>query len=278
MYNDFKLLTLYNGITVPKIGLGTWQTKGSETYNTIITALKLGYRSIDTASYYGNEEEIGRALRDCGIPRDELFITTKLWSTDHGYDNCKIAFNESLRKLGLDYVDSYLIHWPKSYDIDLETWKAMEELYLEKKVRVIGVSNYNFHHVDNLLKNAKIKPMINQIECHPGLQNHKLCEYLSDNDIAVTAYAPFMATNVSELVSNDILIEIGEKYGKTPTQVTLRWLLQRGISAIPKSSNEVRLQQNIDLFDFELTIDDMAKIKTINNGMKLFTEPDNINW
>ncbi len=269
---------LYNGVEMPIIGLGTWKVKENEAYESVSTALKLGYRAIDTAAIYGNEEEVGKAIKDSGIPREELFITTKLWSSNHGYESCKNAFNESLTKLGLEYIDLYLIHWPKNYKIDLESWTAMEELYEAKKVRAIGVSNYNFHHINSILKNGKIKPMINQIECHPGVQNRKLHDYLTENDIAVTAYAPFMTSNVKDLLNNEILLEIGKKYSKSPTQVTLRWLIQRGITAIPKSSNPGRLQQNIEVFDFELSTEDMERIKTINNGKKLFPDPDNIGW
>lgn len=269
---------LNNGYEMPIVGLGTWRSKPEEVYNAVLDALKAGYRHIDTAAIYGNEEMIGKAIKDSGIKREELFITTKLWNSDQGYDSTLVAFEASREKLGLDYIDLYLIHWFKGYENSLASYKALEELYRQGKVKAIGVSNYNVHHIQHLLDNVEIKPMVNQVETHVTLQNHFLHEYCRDNQIQLEAYAPLMSNKIGELLENEVLQEIAKKHHKTVTQVALRWLMERGIVVIPKSVTSKRIVENYQVFDFSLDQDDMQKIRKLNTGRKLFVEFDNVDY
>jgi diketogulonate reductase-like aldo/keto reductase len=258
------------------IGLGTWKSTDDDAYNATLWALEVGYRHIDTAMIYGNEELVGKAMKDSGVPREEIFVTTKLWNTDQGYESTKQALQTSLEKLQLDYVDLYLIHWFKGYDKQLDSWKAMEELYEAGLAKAIGVSNHNVHHIMNLIEHASIPPMVNQIETHVELQNEFLIDYCQSHHIVVEAYAPFMSWRVAELTDKVVLVNLANKYGKTETQIVLRWLLQRNIVALPKSTNKARIQANFDVFDFELTDADMKDIRSLNKGNKMFPEFDNV--
>jgi diketogulonate reductase-like aldo/keto reductase len=269
---------LNNNYEMPIIGLGTFRSKENDAYKAVKVALETGYRHIDTAMIYGNEEELGRAIKDSGIPREELFITTKLWNTDQGYEKTIEAFNKSLKNLGLEYVDLYLIHWFKGYENALETYRAFEKLYEEGKIKAIGVSNYNVHHLMYLLEHATIPPMVNQVETHVTLQNHFLHDYCKENNIQLEAYAPLMSHRISDLLENKTMEKVAKKHHKTIPQIAIRWLIERNIVVIPKSITPSRIQQNFDVFDFSLDEEDMKEIRTVNKGNKIFTEFDNVDY
>lgn len=271
-----KKQKLNNDTLMPIIGLGTFRSKDEDAYKAVLTALKAGYRHIDTAAVYGNEEAVGRAIKDSGLKREDLFITTKLWNTDQGYATTIKAFNQSLIKLGLDYVDLYLVHWFKGFDNLKETWKAFETLYDMGKVKAIGVSNFNVHHIDYLLKNAKVKPMVNQVETHIHLQNQFLQDYCIKQGIQLEAYAPLMSQNIKDLLADETMQLIAKKYNKSVPQIAIKWLTEREIVVIPKSINPDRIIENFNIFDFSLTDKDMEDIRLLNKGKKLFPEYDNV--
>ena len=273
-----KKQKLNNDTLMPIIGLGTFRAKDEDAYNAVLAALKAGYRHIDTAAIYGNEEAVGRAIKDSKVNRKDLFITTKVWNTEQGYRGTLKQFNESLQKLGLDYVDLYLVHWFKGYDRLERTWNAFETLYDMGKVKAIGVCNFNIHHLQYLLDNAKIKPMVNQVETHVYLQNHFLQDFCTRNGIQLEAYAPLMSHNIEELLADETLKSIAKDHKKSIAQVAIRWLTQRDIVVIPKSTNPKRIKENLNVFDFELTDEDMTKINALNKGKKLFPEFDNISF
>jgi diketogulonate reductase-like aldo/keto reductase len=268
--------SLSNDRSIPSIGLGTWKSTEEDAYQAVRHALEIGYRHIDTAAIYGNEAAVGRAIQDSGIPREELFVTTKLWNNDQGYESTKAAFARSLERLGLDYIDLYLIHWFKGYDKQVDSWRAMEELVEAGKIKSIGVSNHNVHHIQHLLEHARIRPVVNQIETHVELQNEFLIEFCREQGIRVEAYAPLMSWRVKELFDKDILKELATRHGKTIPQIVLRWLHQRGVVVLPKSVNPNRIEENMDWFDVVLSDEDMAAIATLNKGNKMFTEFDNV--
>ena len=255
-----------NGVKIPCVGFGTWQAEEGETcYNATLSALKAGYRHIDTAAIYRNEESVGRAIADSGIPREEIFVTTKLWNKCRSYDLVYSAFERSMTKLGLDYVDLYLIHWPASpasYDnyneINLDAWKAMTELYKAGKIKAIGVSNFLPHHLEALMQ-TEVKPMVNQIEFHPGYTQPEAVEYCRRNGIVIEGWSPLGSGRV---LSDERLKRIAEKYGRSVAQICIRWCLQNGVLPLPKSVTESRIIDNADVFDFEISAEDMA---TINN-------------
>lgn len=268
-------VTLHNGIRMPYFGLGVFKMQdGAEVANAVKTALDIGYRSIDTAAVYRNESGVGKAVRESGINREDIFITTKVWNSDQGYDNAFSAFDKSLTELGLDYVDLYLIHWPvKGRYID--TWRALEELYESGKVKAIGVSNFLKHHLEDLLANCKIRPMVNQIEYHPYLTQPELIRFCLDNQIYPEAWSPLMQGHVTEV---KLLNDIGDKYGKNAVQVVLRWDLQNGVITLPKSANPERIKSNAAIFDFELTEEEMDAINALNQGFRFGPDPDNFNF
>ena len=269
---------LNNGKGMPIIGLGTFRSKPEDAYNAVKVAISSGYTHIDTAAIYDNEEAVGKAIKDSKIARDKLFVTTKLWNTDQGYEQTLQAFDVSLKKLGLEYVDLYLIHWFKGYDKALSTYKALEELYRQGKVKAIGVSNFNIHHLQYLLNNAEIKPMVNQVETHVFLQNHFLHEFCIENGIQLEAYAPLMSSRIQDLLNNETMKAIANKHNKTIPQITIRWFIERNIVVIPKSITPERIIQNFDIFDFHLDKNDMIQIRKLNKGMKLFPEFDNVDY
>jgi len=273
-----KTVKLNNNYEMPIIGLGTWLSKPEDVYNAVLTALKNGYKHIDTAMIYRNEEAIGKAIKDSNIKREELFITTKLWNTDQGFESTKKAFDLSLKKLGLDYVDLYLIHWFKGYDKAIQSYRAMEEIYKSGRAKAIGVSNYNIHHLMNLIDNCEITPMVNQVETHVTLQNHFLHQYCKDNNIQLEAYAPLMSYKIPELLKNEVMNEVAKKHNKTVPQIAIRWLIEREIVVIPKSVTDSRIIANLNVFDFSLDQEDMDKIRTINTGRKIFIEFDNVDY
>ncbi len=266
-----SMLTLNNGLEMPLFGLGVYQTEvGSETENAVKWALAAGYRAVDTAALYRNEAEVGKVVRAGIVPRESIFVTTKVWVDSISYDGAKKAFDTSLSRLGMETVDLYLIHWPVR---DWQgAWRALEEIYASGRAKAIGVSNFMQHHLEELLSFANVTPAVNQFEHHPFLQQPGLVKFCQDNGIAVTAWAPIMkgrVMNVPELVA------IGKKYGKSPVHVTLRWMLQRDVITIPKSARKDRIQTNADLYDFELTAADIAAINALDKGGRIGPDPDN---
>lgn len=254
-------VTLNNGVKMPQLGYGVYQTRPEETEEAVSTALELGYRLIDTAAAYGNEEGVGAAIKNSGIPRKDLFVTTKLWVQDHGYDNTLKAFDSSMKKLGLDYLDLYLIHKP--YGDYYGAWRAMERFYKEGRIRAIGVTSFWSERLADLFNCNEIKPAVNQVETN--VWNRKWAEeaFMKEQGIQQEAWAPF-AEGAGHVFSNPVLKKIGEKYGKSTGQVMLRWLLDRGIVVIPKSVHKERMKENLDVFDFHLDDEDMAAIRTLD--------------
>ncbi len=271
--NDCAVLS--NGVKMPWLGLGVWQVKdGEEVINAVKWAIEAGYRSIDTAAAYKNEEGVGQAIKESGVPREELFITTKLWNGDQGYDSALKAFDESRRRLGLDYIDLYLIHWPvKGKYVD--SWRALIKLYNDGLVRAIGVSNFLPHHLEDIISETGVVPMVNQVELHPWLTQKSLIQYCKERNIQVEAYSPLMRGKFKEI---PLLEEIGKKYGKTAAQVVLRWHLQNEVVIIPKSINRDRIIQNADIFDFELSAEEMKQIDDLNRDHRFLPHPDKINF
>ncbi|MEK8133108.1 aldo/keto reductase [Paenibacillus filicis] len=260
-----------NGVKIPQLGFGVYKiTKEAEFQTAISEAIRLGYRHFDTARIYGNEAALGREIRNSLIPREDFFITSKVWNTDHGYKATKKAFEQTCKKLNVDYLDMYLIHFASPHYI--ETWKAMEELYLEGKIKVIGVANFEIQHLEELMKHAKIPPMINQIETHPEFPQNELHDYLKEHRILHEAWGPLGQGNKA-LLEHPELKGIAEHHHKTVAQVILRWHLERGIILIPKSSNPKRIKENSEIFDFELTGDDMEKISQLNTGRRYSIHP-----
>lgn len=275
--------TMYNGKKIPCIGYGTYKTSDEEVYDAVIAAVKAGYRHIDTAAYYKNEAGIGRAVKECGVPREELFITSKVWNTDRGYEQTRRAFADSMERLGLEYLDLYLIHWPankkqfgdEAKRINAETWRALEELYAEGKIKAIGLSNFLPHHIDDLLESAKVKPMVDQIEFHPGWAQLEVSGYCQKNGIVVEAWSPL---GRRDALDNRVLKSIAEKYGKGTAQVCIRWIMQHGILPLPKTVNADRMVQNADVFDFELTAEEMKTIDELKNLGGQCALPDEIDF
>ncbi len=272
-----RFITLNNGLKMPRLGLGTFKSlDGDEAYNAALNAINAGYLMIDTAQVYGNEESIGRAIKDSKVDRNNIFITTKLFPSKLGYKSAKEELNISLEKLGLDYVDLYLLHWPSSnYELNNHAWHAMEEIYESGKAKSIGVSNFNIHHLMFLLPNCKIKPMMNQIEIHPGLTQYELVRYCQNNNIAVTSYGPFMKGQVFQMES---LKDLASKYNKSIPNIIVRWGLQRNIVMIPKSVTKERIIDNFNVFDFELTNEDMKIVDLCNRGTRVYTDPNNAHF
>ncbi|MGP3990540.1 aldo/keto reductase [Streptomyces sp. 3N207] len=269
--------TLNNGVTMPQLGFGVWQVPADEAATAVTTALESGYRSIDTAAVYENEEGVGRAIAASGLPRDELFITTKLWNSEQGYDTTLRAFDTSLGRLGLDFVDLYLIHWPMP-DVDKyeDTWRAFEKLYADGRARAIGVSNFQPTHINRLIELGGTVPAVNQIELHPRLQQSVPRAFHADHGIATEAWSPL--GQGGDLLDDPTLSEIAGRHGKTVAQVVLRWHLQLGNVVIPKSVTPSRVRENIDLFDFELSGEDMARIAELNTDTRIGPDPDTMNW
>lgn len=264
-------ILLNNGVKMPQLGFGVFKVQdGKEAYDAVTWALKAGYRAIDTAKVYGNEESVGRAIKDSGIAREELFITTKVWNDDQGYEETLAAFAESLKKLQLDYLDLYLIHWPVKGKYK-ETWRALEKIYQDKQARAIGVSNFHIHHLEDLLQDAVIVPAVDQIELHPTLSQVPLRTWLARHDIAVECWGPL---GQGSDLKNPELLKIAEKYQKSVAQVIIRWHLQHGFLVIPKSSHEVRIAENFDVFDFELDKVDIEAIDKLNTDDRQGTNPD----
>ena len=279
MKNLQSTISLQNGVEMPWLGLGVFKVEeGQELVNAVKTAIKNGYRSIDTAAIYGNEVGVGQgvreALKENGLAREDLFVTSKVWNSELGYESTLAAYEESLMKLGLDYLDLFLIHWPVKGKYK-EAWKALETLYKEGRVKAIGVSNFQVHHLEDLMKDAEVKPMVNQVEYHPRLTQKKLKAFCKEQNIQLEAWSPLMQ---GQLLNNVELQEIAEKYGKSVAQVILRWDLQNGVITIPKSTKEHRIVENASVFDFELTAEDIARIDSLNQNHRVGPDPDNFDF
>ncbi|KRN44276.1 organophosphate reductase [Limosilactobacillus ingluviei] len=278
-------IKLNNGVEIPCVGYGTFRTDPAVTAQAVQDAIAAGYRHIDTAKVYENEVGVGQGIKAAGVPREELFVTSKLWNTDRGYEATKAAFQASLDRLGLDYLDLYLIHWPANEKqfgadaakINAETWRAMEELYEAGKIRAIGLSNFMPHHVAELLKTAKIKPMVDQIEVHPGWTHAEEIKKLQAMDIVVEAWGPLGGQGATVLV-DPTMQKIAATHGKSTAQVSLRWILQQGVVPLPKSVHVDRLKQNMELFDFELSNEEMQTIAALPNLGGQCKDPDDVDF
>ena len=273
-----EYVTLSNGVKMPQLGYGVYQTPAEDTKRCVLDALSVGYRSIDSAQAYGNEEGVGEAIVESGIPRDELFITTKVWLSNAGYEKAKASIEESLRKLKTDYIDLLLIHQP--FHDYYGTYRAMEEAYKEGKVRAIGVSNFYPDRFIDIANSVEIKPMVNQVETHVFQQQKVAKEIMKKYNTQIESWGPF-AEGKNDYFNNPVLKEIGNQYGKTVAQVALRFLLQSGVVVIPKSTHKERMEENFNVFDFTLSEDDMKKIEQLDGGKSLFFshyDPDTVEW
>lgn len=266
---------LHNGVEMPYFGLGVYLSEdGKEVTNAVKWALQDGYRHIDTASIYGNEEGVGVGIRESGVERKDIFVVSKVWNNDQGYESTIKAYESSLKRLNLDYLDLYLVHWPVKGKYK-ETWRAMEYLYKHKGVRAIGVSNFMQHHLEDLLTSAEIVPMVNQMEFHPYLVQQGLIDFCNKNTIQYEAWSPLMQGHIFEL---DIMKDLAAKYKKTIAQIVLRWDLQKGVITIPKSSKKDRIRANADIFDFELAPEDVKKLEQLDRGKRFGPDPDNFDF
>lgn len=272
---------LNNGVQIPCMGYGTFLTTDEETVIGVQNAIKAGYRHIDTAFYYNNEVPVGKAVRTCGLPREEIFVTSKIWNEDRGYQKTKDAFEITMKNLGLEYLDLLLIHWPANKKqfgddaktINAETWRAFEELYTEGRVKAIGLSNFLPHHIDELLETATVKPMVNQLEIHPGWTQTDAVNHCKKLDILVEAWSPLGRTGV---LSNETLVALADKYHKSTAQLCIRWVLQQGILPLPKSAQENRIIANADIFDFHISEDDMTIISALEDIGGQCMDPDRV--
>ena len=275
--------TLSNGVHIPCVGFGTWQSKdGPEARDSVAEALRAGYRHIDTAQGYGNEESVGQAVKESGLSRGEVFLTSKLTNSVRGYDQTLSAFHESLRKLGTDYMDLFLIHWPRpvSFRNDWEaqnaqSWRAMEDLYREGKVRAIGISNFHPHHIEALLKTATVAPMVNQIRLAPGDTQDEVVSFSREKGMLLEAYSPLGVGKVFEVPQ---MKDLARKYGKSIAQIAIRWSLQRGYLPLPKSVTPVRIRENTQIFDFRLEDADVELIAGLKGCVGYSSDPDSITW
>ena len=269
-------IMLNNGTVIPQVGLGVFQTPdGSTTVQAVETALAAGYRHIDTAMIYGNEKSVGEGIRRSGVPRSDIFLTTKLWNDDIRAHRAPAAFEESLERLGVDYVDLYLIHWPA--DGWQQAWDDLQTIYASGRAKAIGVSNFQAHHIEELLKNSSVTPAVDQIESSPQFTNQELIDFLGTQGIAVEAWSPLGGTG-GNLLTDPTLAEIGAQYGKSPAQTVIRWHIQRGIVVLPKSVHEERIRQNFDVFDFSLSDSDMTAINALNTGKRNGADPDTFDF
>ena len=268
---NMKKTTLSNGISYDMLGFGTYKITGEfDAKSAVLSALKVGYRRIDTAVFYENEDRIGLALKETDIPREQIFITTKLWTDVNTYQKTIDRIQKSMDLLGVDYIDMVLIHWPHK-DVK-ETWRAMEDLYLQGKLRAIGVSNFKEHHIEEMKSYVRVKPHINQVELHPEFRQFELVEYLKKENIQVEAWSPLMR---GEALTLPLVQEIAQKHNATPSQIILAWDMMEGIAVIPKSTKESRMQENFDSIKVELTNEDMRALRKLNNGVRRYRDPDN---
>ncbi len=279
---SLRKIKLASGEFIPEIGCGTYLEEDDECYQSVLNALKEGYRHIDTAEFYGNEEEVGKAIKDSNIPRKEIFVTTKIRNTNRGYEKAKKAFEKSLEKLDLEYVDLLLIHWPANEkqfgdrrdDINHDTWRALEDIYKEGKAKSIGVSNFLKHHISSIVRKTKLIPMVDQIELHPGHVDLGLINYLNNKGIVIEAWSPL---GRGELLTNPLVFELANKYNKTPAQILIRFIIELGAVPIVKSKTLDRIKENLDYNDFELEENDMQKLIELDTGKK-YKNPDEIDF
>lgn len=264
-------IPMNNGVDIPVLGLGVFKVPDREAYGVVSKALEIGYRHIDTAAYYQNERGVGRAIRDSGLAREEVFVTTKLWYTDNSYSRALDACDRSLEALGMDYVDLYLVHWPRG-DRD-EAWRAMERILDEGKARAVGVSNYLIRHLDGIASHSAVVPAIDQVEFSPFLYQKELLSYCRDKGIVLEAYSPLTR---GRRLDDPRLVEMARKYGRTPAQLLIRWVLQKGMVAIPKSVHEERMRENASVFDFEISSDDESEMDSFNEGLHTTWDPEEI--
>lgn len=273
MVNDTQILN--NGYPMPKIGLGVYKVSDEEMETAIQSAIDDGYRAFDTAYFYKNEEALGKALKNSGVPREDLFITTKLWNDHQGYDRTLEYFNRSLDNLGLDYIDLYLIHWPCENDqLYIETYKALEKLYEEGKVKAIGVCNFKVHHLETLMRETNIVPQVNQIEVHPYFNQQDVQDYCDKHDIVVTAWMPLMRNR--GLLEDPTITKLAKQYDKTPAQIVLRWHIAHNRIVIPKSKTPSRIRENHNIFDFNLELTEIAEIDSLNRNARQGKDPDDV--
>jgi len=264
---------LNNNVQMPILGLGVYQTPpGRVTQNSVKFALKLGYRHVDTARIYGNEADVGEAVRESGILREDLFVTTKLWNSDQGYDSTLRACEASLKRLGLDYVDLYLVHFPVP-DVRKESWRAMETLFKKGRCRAIGVSNFTIRHLEELTEESDVIPSVNQVEFHPFLYQKELLDYCQGKRIQVEAYSPLAR---GERFKQPRILSLAKKYSKTPAQLMIRWGIQHGVVVIPKSTREERIRENSQVFDFDISDDDMMSLDSLNEDLRLNWDPTSV--
>lgn len=269
---DIPKKKLHNGTEIPQLGLGVYKVPAEDTYENVKTALEIGYRHIDTASFYENEAGVGRAIRESGIPRDEIFVTTKVWNNDHGFERALKAFDASIARLGLDYVDLYLIHWPVP-DMFPETWKALEKIYENGGAKAIGVSNFLDHHLKDLAKTAEVLPVVDQIELHPKLMQKSTVDYCQEQGIAIESWSPL---GKGRYLDDPRLVKLAEKHKKSPAQIIIRWHLQHEFIAIPKSTKKERQKENMNVFDFRLNEHDMHVLDQMDEGFRMGSHPDNV--
>ena len=267
--NNNMIKTLNNDIGIPLLGFGTYKLNNQETTKVVSTALQCGYRHIDTASYYNNEEAIGTAIKTSGIPREDLFLTSKVWNSQQGYENTLKAFNESIKKLGTDYLDLYLIHWPTP--MQKETWRAMEKLHKEGYIRSLGVSNFTVKYLQDILQSAEVKPVLNQVEFHPYLVQKDLINYCRQENIHMEAWSPLMRGGILNI---DLLKDLSVKYNKSIPQIVLRWDIQMGFSTIPKTTSRERMLENMNIFDFEIEEEDISRITSLNKDKRISRDPE----
>jgi len=267
--SDF-MLRLNNGVEVPALGLGTYKLVGEAAYAPVRAALGCGYRHIDTASFYENEEAVGRAVRESGVPREEVFITSKVWNTEQGFEETLNAFDRTLQRLGMDYLDLYLVHWPVPGK-RLETYRALERLYEEGRVRAIGVSNFTVRHLEELYGACQVMPAVNQVEMSPFLYQRELLEHCRGRNVLVTAFSPLAR---GQALGDPVLAEVAARHRRSPAQVMIRWCLQKGMAVIPRSADPAHIKENADVFDFSLDEEDMARLDLLHTGLRTTTDPD----
>lgn len=276
-------MKLHNGNPIPCVGYGTYLTPIPDTREAVAEAIEIGYRHIDTAYFYGNEAGVGQAIRESGLPREDFFVTSKLWNDYRGYDQAKAYFEKTMDNLGLEYLDLFLIHWPANYlqfgkeakKINAETWRAFEELYREGRIKAIGLSNFMAHHIEDLMETATVKPMVDQIEFHPGWNQSGVVKYCQDHDIVVEAWSPMGRNRV---LQHETIVEMAKKYGKSPAQICLRWVLQHGVLPLPKSVTPERMVDNARIFDFVIAPEDMQVIDALSNIGGQCARPDDVDF
>jgi len=271
-------LTLSNGAEIPAMGLGTWRSKPDDVFPAVLHALSVGYRHIDAAEIYGNESDIGRAIDTSDVPRSEVFITSKLWNTHWSAADSTKALEATLDKLKTDFLDLYLVHWPGPAGRPEEVWPALEKAVDTGKVRSIGLSNFPVHRIASLAASARIKPVVNQVECHPHLQNIYLRDYCREAGVTLEAYAPLKSDHIADLLGNKTLKQIAADRSKTVPQIVLRWHVQRGVVPVPKSVTPSRITENFQIFGFELSAEEMKRIRGINRGERHFPDPDDVEF